>query len=237
MRVSGRALVLGFLVAVCAPAAASAAPILATGSAGGSCAGIVGATTANCSVFDLSFSEIMSGQFEFDNDVALFRFTLLDEVLFSAATSSYEDGTNFDPSLGLFRSDGQIVTTPDPDGSDARFPALGTDIDGANYNDQLALTLGPGSYLLALYKFPNGARIDEITGIDSLLAGFQCDAPGACDVVPGGSLFSFSVTSTPVDGNAPIPEPTTLALFGGGGLAALIRRRAKTRAHAEFVSR
>lgn len=237
MRVSGRALALGFLVGVCAPSVAIAAPILTTGSTGGSCAGLVGATTTNCSVFDLSFSEVISGQFEFDNDVALFRFTLLDEVLFSAATSSYEDGTNFDPSLGLFHSDGQIVTTPDPEGSVARFPALGQDIDGANYNDQLALTLGPGSYLLALYKFPNGARIDEIIGIDSLLAGFQCDAPSACDIVPGGSLFSFSVTSLPVDGNAPIPEPTTLALFAGGAVAALVRRRAKTRGHAALVAR
>jgi hypothetical protein len=159
--------------------------------------------------------------------------------MFSATTTSYGNGTNFDPSLALFYGDGQhlgeIVTFTDPDG--APFAAKGTDIDGTNFDDHLALALGPGSYLLALYKFPNGATIDLATGLDSLLAGFECDLTTSCNGAAGGNTFAFSV-STDDGGAAPVPEPGTLTLIAGGALAGLIqRRRLKKRKRAEPVSR
>ena len=76
-------------MAVCAPGAAHADPILSTGT-GSSCSGLVASTTVNCSLFDIDpFStDTVSGEFTSDSDVALFRFTLTEEVLFSALTSS-----------------------------------------------------------------------------------------------------------------------------------------------------
>ena len=230
MRVFGRALVLGLMVVVCESGSASAAPILADGTTGGSCAGFVADSTTTCGLFDLSFSGT-SGAFDFDNDVALFQFTIPDGALwsFSATTTSYDGGSNFDPSLALFYTNGEIVTYTDPDGS--QFAAKGTDIDGADFDDELALALGPGSYLLALYNTPNGAIIDFPTGLDSLLAGFECDLAASCDGVPGGNTFAFSV-STGDGGPAPVPEPGTLTLMAGGAVAGLLARRRRKKSHA-----
>jgi hypothetical protein len=234
MRVSGRALVLGFLFAVSAPIAASASPVLTGGGARSDCT--FGSTTlANCSLFALE--ALVSGEFESDRDVALFEFTLTDDTLFAATSSSYSLG-GFDPSLSLFHRDGQIVTYPDPDGSDARFPAKGIDIDGTNFDDQLTLTLGQGSYLLGLFKFPNGATLDEVTGLDSLLAGFECELTDFCDGALGTNAFSISVTATPVDGGPePVPEPATLTLVAGGALAGWLQRRRAKKRKSSAVSR
>ena len=243
MRLFGRALILGLTVVVCVPGAASAAPILADGTTGASCDGLVATSTTTCGLFELSFSE-MGGTFDFDNDVALFQLIVPEGTLlsFSATTTSYEGGTNFDPSLALFYSSGQIVTFADPGGSEAMFPAKGTDIDGADFNDQLAVTLTGGEYLLALYKYPNGATIDQITGLDSLLAGFECDrltpdSLTACDGAPGGNAFAFTATLDGVP--APVPEPGTLTLMAGGAIAGLVRRRRtrKRQIHSSSVSR
>jgi hypothetical protein len=243
MRTSRRAVVLGFLVAVCAPVAASAAPILIGGGGRSDCT--FGSTTlANCSRFELQ--AVLSGEFSSDRDIALFEFTLAEDALFTATTTSYLADGGFDPSLSLFHGDdraghrfGQIVTYPDPDGSPASFPARGTDIDETNYDDRLALMLGQGSYLLALVKFPNGATLDESIGLDSLLAGFECDATESCEGAVGTNAFSLSVSTTPVDGGPePVPEPATLTLMAGGALAGLIQRhRAKRRARRVPVSR
>src|SRR5687767_1365840 len=198
MRVSGRAFVLGLLAIALAPAAASAAPILLRSPAG-SCGGVVPDTTLNCSVFALdpfSADSAWEGTFEDPSDVALFSFTFDEASRLTVTTSSWADGTNFDPTLGLFHGDGTILELPD--GTTARF----FDIDiFTNYDDHLDLELGAGSYLLALVV----GNLRE-----SLLAGFECASD--CEF-GGGAAFSFEASASLVDdgtGTAPIPEPATL---------------------------
>ncbi len=247
MRVFGRAFVLGFLLVALAPAAASAAPLLAR-SPGASCSGLVAAPTANCGVFTLDpFSAAaITGEFLTDRDVALFAFAFTEETLFSVTTSSYGEG-NFDPSLGLFRRSGpsllstEIVTFPNPLDPAGTIPARNLDIEpeGPNYDDHLALTLGPGAYLLALLKFGNDFTTPEDRLLESVVSGFVCDSDDlTCFVDPAGSQFSFSMTATPVDGGpAPVPEPATLTLVAGGAIVGLLQRRRTKRRQSSAVSR
>jgi len=222
MRTSRRAVVLGFLVAVCAPGAAVASPVLG-GSSGTACTFLGAGTLANCSLFALdpfSPDPLREGTFDTPGDVALFSFTFDETSRLSVTTSSYAAG-NFDPTLGLFHSDGLIVELPDST------PARFFDIDiFANFDDHIDLTLGPGSYLLAL-------AIGNLR--ESLLGGFECET--GCDFM-GGAEFRFEASATPVDGNTePVPEPATVTLVAGGAVAGwLQRRRARSRKQSAPVS-
>ncbi len=220
MRVSGRALVLGFLAVVLAPAAASAAPIL-VGRPAGACGALVPDTTLNCSAFALdpfAADPTWEGAFEDPSDVALFSFTFDEASRLSVTTSSWAAG-NFDPTLGLFHGDGSILELPDST------PARFFDIDiFANFDDHIDLELGPGSYLLAL-------AVGNLR--ESLLAGFDCES--GCDFA-GGAAFSFEASASTLNGTAPVPEPATLTLVAGGALAGWLRRRARIRKHS-VVSR
>ena len=229
MRTSRRAIVLGFLVAVCAPGAASASPIIGA-TAGSSCGTLVGASTVgSCGGFDLDpFSpRIVDGQFESGADVALFEFEFDVETILTVTTTSYAAG-NFDPTLGLFERGGDILSVPDPANGGALGFARFFDVDlfGGLYDDHIEVTLGPGAYILALAAGELG---------ESLLAPFVCDS--GCDF-NGGSSFSFSVGATLVDGNTePVPEPATVTLVAGGAIAGwLQRRRGRSRKQSAPVS-
>jgi len=222
MRASRRAIVLGFVLAVCAPGAASASPMLG-GSGGSDCTfGLV--TLANCSLFALdpfSPDPLREGTFDTAGDLAIFSFHFDEASRLSVSTSSYADGS-FDPQLGLFRADGTLLELAD--GTAARF--FDNNLDAFDYDDHIDLELGQGSYFMAL----------AVAGLrDSLFAGSDCDS--LCDFP--GIAFSFEVSADPVGGNTdPVPEPATVTLVAGGALAGwLPRRRARTRARAARISR
>jgi hypothetical protein len=227
MRTSRRAVVLGFLVAVCAPGAVSASPIIGA-TAGSSCGALSAATS--CGRFDLDpfTPRIVDGQFESAGDVALFEFEFDVETILTVTTTSYAAG-NFDPTLGLFERGGDILSVPDPANGGALGFARFFDVDlfGGLYDDHIDVTLGPGSYIMALAAGELG---------ESLLSPFFCET-GGCDF-NGGNAFSFSVSATPVDGNTePVPEPATVTLVAGGALAGwLQRRRARSRRQSAPVS-
>lgn len=230
MRASRRAIVLGFVLAACAPGAASASPLVG-GVSGSGCGTLVGATTVGtCSRFDLDpfTPRTVDGQFDSGSDVALFEFEFDVETILRVATTSYAAG-NFDPTLGLFERGGDILSVPYPaNGGElgyARF--FDADIFAGLYDDAIDVTLGPGFYIMALAAGELG---------ESLLSPFLCD--GGCGL-DGGGAFSFSVSTEPVGGNTdPVPEPATVTLVAGGALAGwLQRRRARTRTHAARISR
>jgi hypothetical protein len=239
MRVPLRATVLGVSLLALSPIPADAAAIL-TGATGTSCASL----SSNCTVFDIdpSAGAILSGEFVFDNDVALFQFVLTLQTTFSAVTSSYAtDGTGgFDPTLGLFFENGTIVQYPDPADSTAFYAARGLDVDPdtGDYNDILpTLLLEPGTYYLALLQYPNSFHVGA-DGLDSLLAGFELDdtpfVDGGCSGAQsqGACGFSLSITASAVDTTA-VPEPGTLSLLalGSGAMALVRRRRTREAAH------
>jgi len=231
MRLFGRILILAGIASVCVPATAGAAPIL--GSAGLGCGSVLGADTAGCGLLNVDpFAPgTIGGEFAFHNDVALFSFSLTGDTLFSARTTSYAT-TGFDSTFGVFYAGGTRSLVAFPDGSQfAHSEDINTDPDNANYDDRLSpFVLGAGSYILALVMYPNDFRQDDPFGvIDSLLAGFQSDLDEPVSCAPS-CAFTLDIDAAPVEGpSQSVPEPGTLALFGSGALAALVRRRAKKR--------
>jgi hypothetical protein len=217
MRVSGRALALGFLVGVCAPAAARAAPIAPT-----TCTVLQAASCTPTRIADPFSPATFDGAFATGDDLYLFLLHFDDDVQFTATTTSFVPG-NFDPTLALYDGGGSILQLPDPSGPGTTIPArfFDIDLDGQIWDDRIDLTLGAGDYLLALV-FGNAG--------DTLAGGFDC---GSCDFGTRGTAFSLDVSATPLDGTDPIPEPGTLTLMAGGAIAGwLHRRRARTRGHA-----
>lgn len=233
MRVCLRTTVLGAFISALSPIPAQAAAIV-PGMTGTACAILFPGASSSCSVFNIDdpfAAPNVSGEFELDNDVALFRFSLSGQTTFSAFTSSYAIG-GFDPTIGLFDVNGTIVQYADPEGSAAFYPARGVDIDqfSGNYDDMLPmLLLGPGTYYLALMEYPNFFKSD-LNGLDSLLEGFASDDfAGACsqDGLRTCS-FSLAVTAHAVD-TTPVPEPGTLPLLVLGSAAAGFFRRRRAR--------
>ncbi len=111
MGVFRRVAVLGLLLFLCRPASVDAASIStiagASSDAGGAACSFEGATGA-CRSFDIGQLDpgtvSITGMFQFDNDIALFGFSVKSDVLFTATTSSYGDPIGgFDPVLALYR--------------------------------------------------------------------------------------------------------------------------------------
>jgi hypothetical protein len=233
MGVFERALVLGLLLAVCAPRSAAAAPIV-DGLEGPTCGSLVGETSLACGLFDLDPFDArnVDGSLGSASDLALFEFVFTEETRLTITTASYVLN-NFDPTLGLYQRTGEILSVPDPSSPGALMFARFFDVslETQNYDDHIDVTLGPGSYLMALY----GNELGE-----SLLSPLLCDDPALGCTFDRGSTFSFAVSANLVaDGEpAPVPEPGTLTLMAGGAIAGLIqRRRTKKRIRAEPRSR
>ena len=217
---------LGLAMLALAPRAAFAAPILA-GSPGGLCNTVLGAPSPNCGLFsvpDLILSPAsLSGEFQVNNDVALFEFVLTSQANLTAfTTGASADG--LDPFLALFLPTGRIIRYFDTEQGDD-VDAENDDVADGDLNAALpTLLLDPGSYILALLKSGNTLSGDG-DGFDSLLEGFSEDGnpePGACE----GCSFTLELSATPPPVTPVIPEPGTLSLVAlGSAAAAMMRRR------------
>jgi hypothetical protein len=240
MRLFGRILILAGIFSASLPASTTGAPILGVGSTG--CMSVLGGDPMTCSHLSVdpfgpevvAGTLAITGEFTFYNDVALFSFMLSGDTLFSARTTSYAV-TGFDSTFAIFNADANRTMVLSADGSQyARSADVTNDGDPAtdDFDDQLsAFMLSGGNYILALVMYPNDFRQDPAFGLaDSLLAGFQLDAfePLSCEPSCG---FSLEINAQLIDdgGPQPVPEPGTLALFGTGALAALVRRRSRKR--------
>jgi hypothetical protein len=248
MGLSRRVALLGLVLFSFRPATAGAAAIT-TGVGGSSCT-FVGATDA-CQTFGIGpigpGTLGLTGAFALDNDIALFSFSVVGDVLFTATTSSFTRDANevanggFDPMLALYTSAGLLV-------QNGLSFAVNDDIsfDTGLFNAQLSnVLLSSGNYLLALTQTGNnpqerlancdpGADPPCTGGFDQAAAEFACYVAGLSGAectagAPGlfGGLAPDFALELQVEAVAAIPEPGTLVMLGSGVFAALARRRTK----------
>jgi hypothetical protein len=218
MRVFGRGLILSGLLSALATAPAGAAPILASGDSGVACDGVLGVANSSCSLFSLG---TLTGtttfdfdlEFGSDRDVALFEFSIDAGATFATQTLS----TGLFPFLGLFSGETRtLYSYTDP---------VNGELQAQGFERLEGVSLAGGSaYYLAVLLYPNGFGGTAT----SLLEPFACDGiPNDCTEVSGN--FALSLQTISDEQPAAVPEPGTLALFGSGALAALVRRRSRKR--------
>lgn len=167
-------------------------------------------------------STSLIGTFVFDNDVVLYNFTVLEQSNVTLQTFSYGGGVNaagdvipaggFDAVLSLFDSSGALITYDD-DGVGNVDP-----VTGVAYDAFIGITLGVGTYTVALTQFSNFATGNNLSG------GFAFDGISNINFTlafapQGGSGFFWDVTETQRTGNwamdvtvTPVPEPSSVVM-------------------------
>jgi len=176
-----------------------------------------------------------SGNFEHDNDVQLFSFTVSALTSVSLRSWSYAGGTNaagteiasggFDPVLNLFDATGQQLGKQD----DAECSLVAADPTSEQCWDTFYITeLAAGTYTASLQQYKNfaiGSNLADGFAMDGVAhqnfrngfvdyAGYKRDAHWAFDILN-------------VDSAVQVAEPESLALVGLGlfAMVALRRRR------------
>lgn len=176
----------------------------------------------------------LAGTFSSDDQVFEYDFTASTAAIYNFYTTSYGGGTNADgtttmaggfvPVLTLFHGDGTVIGPSTAGGT--MDPTTGF-VNDAFLNE----TLGPGSYILALTQFPNGA-IGNFS--DGFLFGGQGNfTPGLCDGGDGSFLESDIAPCSQRTGDyslnistSPTPEPATwILMLPAAGLFAVFGRR------------
>lgn len=184
-----------------------------------------------------------SGRMLYHNDVLKFSFTLNQARSVTIFSSSWIE-KNFDPMLGLWKSDGSYVAFQDDGNITGETTSNGKEYDYGKYDFYLTKNLDPGTYIITLlasynrpnpeggpYHLSNGFRYDNDPRV--LLAGTQQSRFGSSapdmklNAMDDEYEFHILNADSARDIN-PVPEPGTIMLLGAGlvGLG-LLRRRNK----------
>ncbi|GGZ09523.1 DVUA0089 family protein [Pseudoduganella plicata] len=165
----------------------------------------------------LAHADSFEAQIAYHNDVVYHTITLMQSANLLAWTDSYQDGTNFDPIVAIWRDDVRLAENDDA-------PWVGP--GQTKYDSGFGLFgLEAGTYVFtitAFDNFSNGGLLSAGFAFDSqdpIPLSEWCEPSNHCGMGPAVRL-NWTVT--------PVPEPTTYSMLAAGlvlaGVAARRRR-------------
>jgi hypothetical protein len=169
-------------------------------------------------------TDTRSGTLGFHNDVRSIDFSMAGTGTVDIASTSWQYGTNFDPSASIWVRTGADYTliAQNDDDDISPFDPLG------NFNFRLQLTLDAGSYRLAVVASPNaptGSLLSQgfIADGETPIALADWTQPSANPNFPDQKGSFFIVTFDGASSVSAVPEPATWLMLAVG--AGVLRRR------------
>lgn len=167
-----------------------------------------------------------TGQLVYDTDVVRLDFTLANAASVDFWTDSWRAGLNFDPTLSMFDSAGNLIAT----GDDTPDPAA-LHAGQGGYDSDIAAMLGAGHYILTLSASGNdplGLTLADgfsLTGTSPLLIS-EWNQP-SYDINKNDQKGGFwELRLSGIDSATAVPEPAqSLTLLSGLALLAVWPKR------------